>query len=120
MGIGRDSMYLLCAFVSRIIPNASFLLQKWDLRVQESCLTPKVVLRRLDIYLSAFYCGPNQALRTTKPLALKEALKVAPSNVNDYLDTFCGADLSVQKDKKAIGAERKLFHSSEMRKLFYS
>ena len=49
--------------------------------------------------------GPNQVLRTTKPLALKEALKVAPSNVNDYLDTFCGADLSVQKDKKAIGAE---------------
>lgn len=115
----RQRVFTLCVCVKNNSKRL-FFAPKWGSSSARKLLTPKVVLRRLDIYLSAFYCGPNQALRTTKPLALKEALKVAPSNVNDYLDTFCGADLSVQKDKKAIGAERKLFHSSEMRKLFYS
>ena len=71
----KQHVFTLC-FVSRIISNAS-------------CCSE-----------TDFECKKSR-----KPLALEEALRLTPSNINDYLNALCGADLSVQKDKKAIGAE---------------
>lgn len=72
----KQHVFVLC-FVSRIISTAS-------------CCSET---------------GFSSARKSRKPLALEEALRFTPSNFNDYLDALCGADLSVQKDKKAIGAE---------------